>query len=317
MTKIAKTKMTNNLGERHILTPESEDAGIRLDVFISAQIEELSRSKAADLIDKGSILVNDGIKKSNYRVKPSDRITVTVPVLQTVSLEPENIPLDIIYEDECMAVINKPKGMVVHPAAGAYSGTLVNALMYYFNSLSTVSGEERPGIVHRLDKDTSGLLVIAKNDRAHLNLKEQIADRSALRIYRAVLDGNVRNDSGSIIAPIGRSYKDRKKMAVVKGGRYAHTDYAVLERFGHKTYMEFSLNTGRTHQIRVHAKHIGHPVTGDATYGGDLSLNDDGQLLHAYKLVINHPLSGERMEFVAPLPKSFQSALRKLRKTNI
>jgi len=299
--------------QEHLLIAGSEDKGSRLDVYISEQLDDLSRSFAGNLILKELVTVNGILKKGGYSIKEGDRIVVTVPEPQVISTEPQDIPIDIIYEDDFIAVINKPKGLVVHPAQGAYSGTLVNALLYHLSSLSSINGIIRPGIVHRLDKDTTGLLVVAKNDEAHVSLAKQISEKSAIRLYRAILDGILREDKGSIIAPVGRSHKDRKKMAVVADGRFAHTDYTVLERFKNKTYAEFQLHTGRTHQIRVHAKHIGHPVTGDGTYGGDISLNSDGQLLHANKLILTHPISGEIMEFEAPLPEGFQDILIKLR----
>jgi 23S rRNA pseudouridine1911/1915/1917 synthase len=206
--------------------------------------------------------------------------------------------------------------MVVHPAVGSTSGTLVNALMYKLDSLSGINGIIRPGIVHRLDKDTSGLLVIAKSDTAHVSLAKQIEEKSAKRIYIAVLDGIVKQDSGTIEAPIDRSKRDRKKMAVEESGRYAKTDYRVIERYKNKTLVEFSLHTGRTHQIRVHSKHIGHPVTGDEVYGGDISLNKSGQLLHAARLILTHPVTGEEMTFEAPIPDEMQRIIDKLKKTN-
>lgn len=303
------------MSTEHNLIVDSDNAGIRLDLFISEQIEELSRSYVSSLISKELVFVNSEVRKSGYSVKLNDIIRIIVPEPQILSTEAEDIPIDIIYEDDVMAVINKSKGMVVHPAAGSYNGTLVNALLFHLKSLSSINGVIRPGIVHRLDKDTSGLLVIAKNDQAHISLQEQISSKSALRIYRAIVDGNVKIDEGSVIEPIGRNKHDRKKMAVVSEGRFAHTDYKVLERFKNKCYMEFSLKTGRTHQIRVHMKHIGHPITGDVLYGGDLSMNKDGQLLHAYQLILNHPVTLERMEFYAPLPEGFTEVLEKLRKT--
>lgn len=294
---------------------DNDNKGQRLDVYVCEQIDDLSRSFVNNLISKELITVNKTIKKAGYTIKDGDIINVTVPDAVELSTDAEDIPIDIVYEDDYIAVINKAKGMVVHPALGSPNGTLVNALLYHLKSLSSINGVIRPGIVHRLDKDTSGLIVIAKNDEAHLSLSAQISSKEATKVYRAIVDGIVKKDSGSIIAPISRSPKDRKKMAVVSTGKFAHTDYRVLERFNNKTYMEFILRTGRTHQIRVHSKHIGHPVTGDSVYGGDTSLNNDGQLLHAYKLELNHPQSGEKLSFIAPLPSTFEKVLNAIKES--
>ncbi|MGI6700933.1 MAG: RluA family pseudouridine synthase [Christensenellales bacterium] len=298
--------------EKHLIIAEECDSGVRLDKALSAQLEEFTRSRLAKLIEDNLVSVNGESKKSNYKVRAGDRIEISVPEPETLSLEPENIPLDIVYEDDYFAVINKPRGMVTHPAPGALSGTLVNALLFHLKSLSSINGVVRPGIVHRLDKDTTGLIAVAKRDDAHLSLQQQIAEKSAKRIYRALVDGVMKNDSGVIEAPIARSMSDRKKMSVSKNGRYARTDYSVIRRFNLKTYAEFNLYTGRTHQIRVHMKHIGHPVSGDKVYGGDARIYGKGQLLHAYKLILKHPKSGETMEFLAPLPEDFEALLMRL-----
>lgn len=298
----------------HTFVVENEDTGKRLDVFISQKLQDLTRSYINKLISENEIKVNNAIKKSGYKLKLNDRIDINIPAPKVLSTEAEDLPIDIIYEDDDLAIVNKAKGMVTHPAVGSYNGTLVNALLYHLKSLSTINGVIRPGIVHRLDKDTSGLLVIAKNDKAHLSLAKQIETKSAKRIYLAICDGNIKEEKGEIVQPIGRSKRDRKKMAVVDGGRFAHTDYTVLEHLGSKCLVEFSLRTGRTHQIRVHCRYINHPITGDDTYGGDLTFKTKGQLLHAYKLIIQHPTTGKIMEFEAPLPEEFSVVLDKLRK---
>ena len=231
-----------------------------------------------------------------------------------ITAEPQNLPVEIVYQDGDIAVINKTQGMVTHPCAGTPDGTLVNALMYHIRDLSAINGVLRPGIVHRLDKDTSGLLVVAKNNAAHLSLAEQIEKKTAGRYYVALVCGNIKEDEGTIDAPIARSVRDRKKMAVDENGRRAVTHYKVRERFGDYTLVEFKLETGRTHQIRVHAKYINHPVVGDVTYGKKDSFGLNGQLLHAYKLTLTHPTTGERMTFEADLPDYFKRVLDKLRK---
>lgn len=298
---------------QHTIIVEKEDKGVRLDRYLSEQFEDLTRSYLSNLISDKLIRVNGEAKKSGYSIKEKDIIEITIPKPQELSTKPQDIPINIIYEDEHLAVVSKPKGMVVHPAIGSYDSTLVNALLYHLSSLSSINGMIRPGIVHRLDKNTSGLLVVAKDDKAHLNLSEQIANKSAKRIYKAIVDGNIKVDTGSIIAPIGRSKRDRKKMAVVENGRYAHTDYTVLERYGQNCLVEFSLYTGRTHQIRVHAKHIGHPITGDSVYGGDTRYNDTEQLLHAYRLEFVHPYTNELMSFNDEIPDEMSRIIEKLR----
>lgn len=289
--------------------------GERLDKYLTENLSDVSRSRIKTLCDDGSCTVNGKQVKAGFSLRKGDAVVVNLPDAKPIEALPEDIPVDIVYEDECMAVINKPQGMVVHPAAGNADGTLVNALLFNLKSLSTINGVIRPGIVHRLDKDTSGLLVIAKDDDAHKKLAAEIQKKDAKRYYLALLDGNMKDDAGVVIAPIGRSRSDRKKMAIVEGGRYAETHFKVLERFGKYTLCEFELKTGRTHQIRVHAKSLGHPVVGDATYGGSNAFRLNGQLLHAYKLVLTHPRTGDLISFEAPLPDYFSFVLDKLRKS--
>jgi 23S rRNA pseudouridine1911/1915/1917 synthase len=254
---------------REVIVVAAEDNLKRLDVFISNELENFSRSRAKTAVDGGFVFINSKLaSKAGEVVKCGDTVEVLVQEPQTLLTEPQNIPLEIIYEDSDLAVVNKPQGMVTHPATGSPSGTLVNALLFHIKDLSTINGVIRPGIVHRLDKDTSGLLAVAKNDVAHNSLAKQIAQKSAARIYTALVDGNIKEDSGKIEAPIDRSKTDRKKMAVAVGGRHALTFFKVLQRFGKFTLVQFQLHTGRTHQIRVHANYIKHPVVNDAVYGG-------------------------------------------------
>ena len=303
--------------ETRTIVVSPEDAKKRIDIFLNEELD-LSRSYIKTLIEKQNILVNSQeIKKAGYIVKDNDAITITIPEAEILNLEPENIDIDIIYEDDDFAVINKPQGMVVHPAPGAYEHTLVNALLYHLKNLSDINGVVRPGIVHRLDKDTSGLIVVAKNNEAHLDLQEQIATKAAKRYYKALVDGIVKKDEGVINTLIDRSKKDRKMMAVSNDtGRIAITHFKVLERFRNYTLMEYELKTGRTHQIRVHSKHIGHPIVGDPVYGGSNKFNLNGQLLHAFKLEFTHPRTKEHMSFTAPIPEYFQQVLDKLRGNN-
>lgn len=294
------------------------DAGKRLDKLISEQLPELTRSAVQHLMQDGCVTIAGKPVKKNTRASAGDVITVELPEPREVEIEPENIPLDIVYEDEDIIVVNKPKGMVVHPAPGNWSGTLVNALMYHCgDSLSGINGEIRPGIVHRIDKDTSGLLVVAKNDRAHQSLAEQIKVHSAGRRYFAVVYGTPREQKGTVNAPIARHPIDRKKMAVLAGGREAITHYEVLEQYAGYSYLTFLLETGRTHQIRVHMAHIGHPIIGDPLYGpAKDKWKLQGQCLHAGELTLTHPATGERMTFQAPLPAYFTTVLQKLRNQN-
>ena len=286
----------------------------RLDVFI-AENSGLTRSHAQKLIDAGLVTV-DGVvvTKSSSEVKHDATVCAELPPDVSLDIPAENIPLDIVYEDEDLLVINKPQGLTVHPANGVYTGTLVNALLYHVKDLSGINGVLRPGIVHRLDKDTSGLLVVAKNDRAHVELQRQIQNKECKRIYLALLEGNLKTDSGFVDQPIGRSKSDRKKMDVVADGRSALTYYTVLERFSGYTLTQFELKTGRTHQIRVHAKFLGHPVVGDKTYGyAKCRWKLDGQLLHAHTLSFTHPRTGEMMSFSTPCPEYFDKILVSLR----
>ena len=286
--------------------------GQRLDKAV-AELTFLSRSLANEQIKDGRILVNGQVKKAKYVVKEGDVISYELPEPEVVEYVAEDIPLEIVYQDEDVAVVNKPQGMVVHPSAGHTSGTLVNALMYHINDLSGINGVLRPGIVHRIDKDTSGLLMIAKNDQAHVALADELKDKKSLRKYWAIVHGNLPNDRGVIEAPIGRSEKDRKKQAVTAKGKPALTRFQVLERFGDYTLVELQLETGRTHQIRVHMAYIGHPVAGDEVYGPRKTLKGHGQFLHARTLGFTHPRTGEVLEFTAEAPAIFQETLEKLR----
>lgn len=299
--------------ETKTLIPEIGDKGRRADAYI-ADKTGLTRSYIKTLAEKSLITLNGApLKKCGECINEKDVIEITIPPLATLSAEPEDIPLDIVYEDSDIIVVNKKQGMVTHPAAGSPKGTLVNALLLCADNLSGINGVVRPGIVHRLDKDTSGLLVVAKNDAAHQSLAAQIAKKQAKRFYLALVDGNIKEDSGIIDKPIGRNPKDRKLMGIVPSGRNAVTLFKVIERFGAYTLAEFELKTGRTHQIRVHAKSISHPVVGDLSYGGSNKFKLDGQLLHAYKLCLTHPLNGNALCFTAPLPDYFESVLSKLR----
>ncbi len=284
----------------------------RLDVYLSEKLGK-TRSAVKKLIEDKNVAVNGKPEKAGKTLKEGDEITVILPDPVKLDLEAENIPLDIIYQDEDVAIINKPQGMTVHAGNGVHGSTLVNALLYHLDSLSGINGVIRPGIVHRIDKDTSGLLVVAKNDAAHVSLSEQIKNKTCHRIYLALVEGVVKENDGVIDTFIGRSDKNRTMMAVKSDGRRAVTHYKVIKRYKDYTLMEFSLETGRTHQIRVHTKYLGHPVVGDPVYGyktQKFKLN--GQLLHAFRLELTHPRSGERMAFEAPLPDYFQEVLTKL-----
>lgn len=291
-----------------------EDVGQRLDVYLTTQLPDYSRSFFQNLIKQDHIFVGGRPAKANHRIKAADDILITIPPAREVHITPENIDLDIVYQDKDIVVINKPQGMVVHPAVGNYTGTLVNALLYHCTELSGINGEIRPGIVHRIDKDTSGLLVVAKNDFAHRSLAQQIREKSASRVYQAIVENNFKEDSGTVKANIGRHPVERKKMAVVNSGRIAVTHYKVLERFGIYNLLELSLETGRTHQIRVHMSYIGHPILGDPLYGShNQKFTLKGQALHAVKLVLDHPRTGEHMTFFAPLPDYFEKLIEILR----
>lgn len=293
-----------------------DDNAQRIDAYLAGQYPQFSRSFLKNLIERGGAQLNGKRVKAGAKVRQGDLIEFEVPECGEIEIKAEDIPLDIIYQDGDIAVINKPQGMVTHPAPGNYGGTLVNAVMHHIRDLSGINGELRPGIVHRLDKDTSGLLVIAKNDAAHRALAEQIAKKEAKRIYRALVYGNIKTDEGVITTQLGRDPRDRKRMAVVRGGgREAETHYRVLARYEGYTLVECELKTGRTHQIRVHMKHIGHPVVGDPVYTKQKDkFGLEGQLLHAYELVFTHPATGERMTFCAPLPDYFAGVLGKLKK---
>ena len=298
-------------------TVEKEESGIRIDRYLAEKDSGLSRSFIQKLLKDGQITVGDKAAKSNYKVRENDRIHLEIPDSSEPDIVPEDIPLDILYEDEDVLIVNKPKGMVVHPAAGHYQGTLVNAVMAHCgDSLSGINGVMRPGIVHRIDKDTSGALVICKSDFAHQSLAEQLSVHSITRKYRAIVHGNLKEDEGTIEGPIGRHPTDRKKMAInYKNGKDAVTHYKVLERFGQATYVECRLETGRTHQIRVHMASIGHPLLGDTVYGSSKNpYHLEGQALHAMILGFVHPRTCEYMEFTAPLPEYFVKLLSKLRK---
>ena len=298
---------------------EDLDEKVRLDVFL-AELTGWTRSQIKLQIDNKRVFVNEKTQKAGFLVKNGDIIRLSfVKNVIDAKAEPENIPLDIVYEDDDFAIINKPQGMVVHPAPGSYNHTLVNALLFHFENLSSGSSDIRPGIVHRIDKDTSGLLVVAKNDRAHLSLAKQIAEHTCFRHYIALLEGNLKNDNGTITTQIGRNPTDRKQMAVLtSGGKQAITHYSVLERFVGYTLAEFVLETGRTHQIRVHAKYLGHPIVGDKTYGiKNQKFNLEGQLLHAYKLELTHPTTEKRMTFECKLPDYFEKVLSKLKKIEV
>lgn len=290
-----------------------KEAGVRLDKAV-ADLTELSRSQANEAIKAGTILVNNQRQKARYAVKLGDVISYELPKEEVLDYQPEDIPIEIVYEDSDVAVVNKPQGMVVHPSAGHTSGTLVNALLYHVKDLSTINGVVRPGIVHRIDKDTSGLLMIAKNDKAHQALAQELKEKKSLRQYVAIVHGNLPNDRGVIEAPIGRSDKDRKKQAVTAKGKPALTRFQVLERFGDFTLVELTLETGRTHQIRVHMAYIGHPIAGDPVYGPRKTLAGHGQFLHAKTLGFTHPTTGELMTFSVDVPAIFQETLEKLRK---
>jgi 23S rRNA pseudouridine1911/1915/1917 synthase len=299
------------------LTVTPEEGGIRIDRYLSDKREELSRSYLQKLLKEHLVTVNGKEIKANYKVQASDVVVLTLPELTEPDILAEEIPLDILYEDEDLMVINKPKGMVVHPSAGHTSGTLVNAVMAHCGeNLSGINGVMRPGIVHRIDKDTTGALLICKNDAAHRALADQLKEHSIRRRYRAIVWGNLKEDEGTVEGPIGRHPTDRKRMAInYKNGKDAVTHYRVLERFGNATYVECRLETGRTHQIRVHMTSIGHPLLGDEVYGTRKdSFHLQGQTLHAMILGFTHPRTGEYLEFTAPLPEYFTKLLDKLRK---
>jgi len=293
----------------HELTIQDQQG--RIDKVLAEAFPDLTRSHIQSLIKEERILVNGESVKNKYQVKSGDRIEVQDLETQPIALEPEDIPLDIVYEDEDVIVVNKPQGMVVHPAAGHPNHTLVNALLFH-SPLATINGEFRPGIVHRIDKDTSGLLMVAKNDHAQQSLSAQLKAKTNTRLYIALVHGNIKEDEGKIDAPIGRSPKDRKKQAIVADGRPAVTHFKVLKRYGEYTLIQCQLETGRTHQIRVHLKYIGHPVAGDPLYGPRKTLKGKGQFLHASVLGFKQPTTNKYLEFEAPLPAIFKKTLERL-----
>ena len=303
--------------EIYTFTPDEEQKNLRIDKFLSEQLPDQSRSYLQKLLKEGNVTVNEKTVKANYKVQLSDTVQLELPEPESPDILPEDIPLDILYEDEDVLIINKPKGMVVHPSAGHYTHTVVNAVMFHCKEhLSGINGVMRPGIVHRIDMDTTGAIVICKNDMAHQSLADQLKEHSITRKYRALVHGNLKEDEGTIEGPIGRHPTDRKKMAINhKNGKDAVTHYKVLERFGEATYVECRLETGRTHQIRVHMASIGHPLLGDTVYGSSRNpYHLEGQALHAMILGFVHPRTGEYMEFTAPLPEYFVKLLTKLRK---
>lgn len=303
------------MSNRFCFTVQTGEDG-RIDKFLNGKLDGFTRSHIQKIIDGGGASVNGSAVRSNYKVKFGDVIDIELPDLKEPEILAEDIPLNIIYEDSDMLVVEKPRGMVVHPAAGNYTGTLVNALMHYCgDTLSGINGEKRPGILHRIDKDTSGLLLVAKSDRAHIGLSEQIKEHSLTRAYKALVHGGFSAENGTINAPIGRHPADRKKMTITEhNSREAITHYRILESLGTYSFIECVLETGRTHQIRVHMSHNGHPIVGDRTYGVRREeFNTEGQLLHAYKLGFIHPVSGEYMEFTSELPDYFERILKILR----
>lgn len=307
--------MPEELEESRLYVVGPEGSGQRLDRYLSEREPELSRSYLQKLIREGRVLADDKPVKAGTKLTQGMRLLLAVPEAKELEILPEDLPLEVLYEDQDVILINKPKGMVVHPAAGHNTGTLVNALLFHCQGeLSGINGVLRPGIVHRIDKDTTGVLIACKNDRAHSALAQQLKEHTITRRYRAIVCGNLKEDEGTVDAPIGRHPVERKKMAVVRtGGKRAVTHYRVLERFGAYTYIECCLETGRTHQIRVHMASIGHPLLGDEIYGrGKAPFHLEGQTLHAMVLGFIHPSSGEYMEFEAPLPEYFEKLLREL-----
>ena len=297
------------------LQPNKEDAGQRVDAWLAASLEDVTRSAAQRLLEEGRVTCGGKALAKNYKLNGAETLAVSLPDPEPVDVMPQDIPLDVVYEDADVIVVNKPKGLVVHPAPGHPDGTLVNALLHHCgDSLSGIGGELRPGIVHRIDRDTSGLIIAAKNDFAHQKLAAQLQDHTLARIYHCIVTGNLREDAGTVDAPIGRHPVDRKKMAVVANGRPAVTHWTVLERFPGFTYVECRLETGRTHQIRVHMAHIGHPILGDTVYGNKKPVPGlQGQCLHAVGLRFLHPRTGEAVELCCELPEEFQTQLQKCR----
>ncbi|WP_339261704.1 RluA family pseudouridine synthase [Lysinibacillus sp. FSL K6-3209] len=294
-------------------TIEEQQQGERIDKAVSSIQNEWSRTQISNWITEGIVKVNGEAVKAKYKVKAGDVVEIVVPEAEPLDVIAENLDLEIVYEDADVLVVNKPKGMVVHPAPGHMTGTLVNGLMYHCTDLSGINGIMRPGIVHRIDKDTSGLLMVAKNDKAHESLVEQLVNKTVTRKYTALVHGHIAHDKGTIDAPIGRDQKDRQKQAVVDKGKHAVTHFQVIERFGDYTLVECRLETGRTHQIRVHMQYIGFPLVGDPKYGPRKTIDFGGQVLHAGVLGFTHPTTGEYMEFEAPLPVDYVQLLDELR----
>ncbi|ARD49235.1 pseudouridine synthase [Sporosarcina sp. P37] len=290
-----------------------EQTGNRIDKAIAVLQPDWSRTQIQLWVKEERVKVNGSSVKSNYKVKTGDIVAVEQPEAEAYDVEPENLNVEIVYEDQDVLIVNKPVGMVVHPSPGHLSGTLVNGLMYQITDLSGINGVMRPGIVHRIDKDTSGLLMVAKNDKAHVSLVNQLVAKSVTRVYTALVHGHIPHDNGTIDAPIGRDKRDRQRMAVVDDGKHAVTHFKVLERFGTYTLVECRLETGRTHQIRVHMKYIGHPLVGDPKYGPRKTIDFGGQVLHAGTIGFQHPVTDEYLEFTAPLPESYQKLLNELR----
>ena len=294
-------------------TIEEQQAGERIDKAVSSLQTEWSRTQIGNWVSEGVLTVNGEVVKPKYKVKTGDVIEITVPEVEELEIVAEDLNLEIVYEDADVLVVNKPKGMVVHPAPGHTTGTLVNGLMHHCTDLSGINGVMRPGIVHRIDKDTSGLLMVAKNDMAHESLVNQLVAKTVTRKYTALVHGHIAHDKGTIDAPIGRDTKDRQKQAVVDGGKHAVTHFQVVERFGDYTLVECRLETGRTHQIRVHMNYIGFPLVGDPKYGPRKTIDFGGQVLHAGILGFDHPRTGEYLEFSSPLPEDFEQLLATLR----
>ena len=300
--------------EKRIFQPNKEDAGKRIDAWLSTVLENTTRSAAQRLLEEGCVDVNGKAPAKNYKLTGSETVTVLLPEPEQVDVVPQDIPLDVVYEDGDVIVVNKPKGLVVHPAPGHPDGTLVNALLHHCgDSLSGIGGELRPGIVHRIDRDTSGLIIAAKNDMAHQGLAAQLQDHTLARTYECIVTGNFREDSGTVNAPIGRHHADRKKMAVTADGRHAVTHWEVIARYPGFTHVRCKLETGRTHQIRVHMAHLGHPILGDTVYGNKKPVPGlQGQCLQAVGLQFIHPRTGEKVELSCPRSEEFEEQLRKL-----
>jgi len=306
-----------NMTNEEKYTFKIEEKQGRVDKFLAKQLDHVSRSKIQKLIADEHIVVNETPIKAKYKLTAGDEVSVTIPSPKPVTMKAQDIDIDIIYEDADIALVNKPQGLVVHPGAGHKDGTLVNALLYHIDDLSGINGELRPGIVHRLDKDTSGILVVAKNDEAHVHLSNQLQERNMVKKYWALVHGNISHETGTIEAPIGRDNKSRQQFTVTGAGKEAVSHFKVVERFDDYTLLEVSIETGRTHQIRVHLKYIDHPVAGDETYGPGKTLKGNGQFLHARSLEFVHPRTEETVTFEAPAPAIFEKTLEELRESSI